>query len=195
MDELADGQSTKAALRASVFAKRRGRSDHDRTETAHAIAGHLLAAAVSHTPTVATYLSMNSEPGTAPLIAGLLARGTRVIVPVVEPDHQLAWVEYDPSARAESSPLGVVEPDGARLGPEAIAEAGLIVVPALAVDLRGTRLGRGAGYYDRALGHATAPVCALLFSDELIEHVPAEIHDRPVDLVATEAGIFRVFPG
>ena len=110
MDALADGQTTKASLRASVVARRRARSDHDRTESAHAIAEHLLAAAVSQTHTVAAYLSMDSEPGTAPLLAGLLARGTRVLVPVVEADHRLAWVEYDASARAESFKRSVSPP-------------------------------------------------------------------------------------
>lgn len=194
-DIAGPGRATKQALRAGILKRRRARRPEDRTEAAHAIAAHLLAAGVSQVETVATYLSMESEPGTAPLIAGLLSRGTRVLVPVVEPDHVLAWVEYDPTARAEESPLGVLEPEGARQGSEALASAGLVIVPALAVDHHGTRLGRGAGYFDRALAHATAPVCAVVFADELIDHVPAEVHDRRVDLVATEAGIFRVFPG
>lgn len=185
----------KPALRASILERRRQRSDRDRTEAAHAIAAHLLAVTVARAPVVAVYLSMDSEPGTAPLIAGLLQRGTRVIVPVVLPERALAWVDYDPAARTSVSPLGVLEPDGEHLPADALLTAGLVVVPALAVDHRGTRLGRGAGYYDRALAQVTAPVCALLYSDELIDHVPAEIHDRAVDLVATEAGVFRVFPG
>lgn len=195
MDQPVDGRRTKAELRASILARRRGRTDQERTEVAHAIAQHLLGAAISRTDTVATYLSMDSEPGTAPLIAGLLHRGTRVLVPVVQPGHELHWVAYDPAARTSSSPLGMLEPEGEHLRADALASAGLVVVPALAVDHRGTRLGRGAGYFDRALAHVTAPVCALLYSDELIDHVPAQIHDHAVDLVATEAGIFRVFPG
>jgi 5-formyltetrahydrofolate cyclo-ligase len=190
-----DGRSAKAELRAAILERRRQRSDEARTEAAHAIAAHLLAAAVSQADTVATYLSMASEPGTGPLIAGLLARGTRVIVPVVRPEHQLRWVTYDPAARAARSPLGIDEPDGELLGADALTEAGLVVVPALAVDERGTRLGRGAGYFDRALAQVTAPVCAVVYSDELIDHLPVEVHDRPVDLVATDAGIFRVFHG
>lgn len=186
---------TKTELRTEILRRRRGRAETEYTEAAHAIAAHLLAAPVTQTGTIAVYLSMASEPGTAPLIAGLMARGTRVLVPVVKPDHHLEWVAYDPAARTRESPLGITEPEGEPLGADALAEAGLVIVPALAVDHRGTRLGRGAGYYDRALAHITAPVCAVVFSDELIEHIPAEIHDRSVDLVATEAGIFRVFPG
>ena len=185
----------KSALRAEILGRRRARPESEHSAAAHAIASHLLAAAFARTDTIALYLSMESEPGTAPLIAGLLARGTRVLVPVVRPEHQLAWVAYDPAARTHESPLGITEPDAEPLGPGALDEAGLIIVPALAVDHRGTRLGRGAGYYDRALAHVSAPVCAVVFSDELIESIPAEIHDRAVDLVATEAGIFRVFPG
>jgi len=104
----------------------------------------------------------------------------------------LDWVRYAPDARLTRSALGVPEPDGPRLGPDAIAAAGLMIVPALAIDQAGWRLGRGAGYFDRALAYAGGPICALVYADELLPVVPHEDHDVPVDLVVTEAGIFRV---
>ena len=70
----------------------------------------------------------------------------------------------------------------------------LPVAPALAVDHAGHRLGRGAGYYDRALVSVRAPVCALVFTDELLSFVPHEPLDIPVQMAVTPGGLFRVPP-
>jgi len=192
MEEPAAGRGEKSALRASILKRRAGLSDENRAAAAEAIAAHLTAAAFAQVPTVAVYLSMGSEPGTDPLIEALLARGTKVIVPVASADGTLDWVRYRPDIQLAVSALGVPEPDGPRLGIDAIAGAGLVVAPALAVDHAGQRLGRGGGYFDRALAHARGPICALVYADELLPVVPHEDHDIPVDLVVTEAGIFRV---
>ena len=192
MQEPAAGGSTKAALRASVLERRARRSESERDSAAQAIAAHLAGAAFAQASTVAAYLSMGSEPGTGPLINLLLTRGTEVIVPVTASDGGLDWVRYEPDAPLTRSPLGVPEPDGPRLGADALAGAGLVIAPALAVDHAGWRLGRGAGYFDRALSHARGPICALVHADELVPVVPHEPHDVPVQLVVTEAGIFRV---
>ena len=90
------------------------------------------------------------------------------------------------------STIGVVESTGERLGSDAIASVDLVIVPALAVDHQGYRLGRGAGYYDRALPLATAPIAALLFNGEIIDEVPHEAHDVPVTMAITPSGVFRV---
>jgi 5-formyltetrahydrofolate cyclo-ligase len=190
-EPVVDGDG-KAALRESILARRAARNDPDRAAAADAIAAHLAGAAFAQVPTVAAYLSMPSEPGTGPLIDVLLARGSEVIVPVASTDGALAWVAYSPAAHLTPSTLGVPEPDGPRLGADAIVGAGLLIVPALAVDHAGWRLGRGAGYFDRALVRARGPICALVYSDELLPTLPHEAHDIPVDLVVTEAGIFRV---
>jgi 5-formyltetrahydrofolate cyclo-ligase len=192
MEEPVVDGGGKRELRASILKRRAGRSDDDRAAAAEAIAAHLATAAFAQVPTVATYLSMASEPGTGPLIEALLARGTGVIVPVALPDGALDWVRYEPDRGLARSTLGVPEPEGPRLGIDAISEAGLVIAPALAVDHAGWRLGRGGGYFDRALLGVNAPVCALVYADELLRVVPHEEHDVRVDLVATEAGIFRV---
>jgi len=190
-EPVTDG-GAKGALRSSILKRRAGRSDDDRSAAAEAIAAHLAGAPFAQVPTVAAYLSMGTEPGTGPLIDMLLTRGTEVIVPVTADQGVLDWVRYAPDARLTRSALGVPEPDGPRLGKDAIAAAGLMIVPALAIDQAGWRLGRGAGYFDRALAHAGGPICALVYADELLPVVPHEDHDVPVDLVVTEAGIFRV---
>lgn len=165
----------------------------ERDQAAEAIALQALAVPVIARATrVGCYLSMASEPGTGPLIAELHARGIEVIVPVSLDDHTLDWVLHDQDATTSTTSRGIPEPAGPRLGPDALAGCDVVIVPALAVDHAGHRLGRGAGYYDRALAHVSAPVCALVFTHELLPEVPHEPHDVPVDLAVTPAGLFRV---
>lgn len=185
---------SKDALREQVLSSRRERGAEQRLAVADAIAAHLLASTFARVPRLACYLSMGTEPGTGPLITGLLLRGAEVIVPVPLVDSRLDWVVFDPAAPLRRSPTGIPEPDGPRLGTEAIEDAGLVIVPALAVDHAGHRLGRGAGYYDRALTSVRAPVCAVVHTDELLESIPYEPHDVPVQMAVTESGVFRV-PG
>ena len=183
----------KDKLRTELLRRRRDMSTAVRTVAAEAIALHLLAAPViSSARRIACYVSMASEPGTGPLIAGLIDRGIEVIVPRTVGDETLDWVTYDPAARTTRTALGIVEPEGEPLGGSAIDECALIVVPALAVDHAGQRLGRGAGYYDRALVAVTRPLCALVFTHELLEFVPHEPHDIPVSMAVTPDGLFRV---
>lgn len=184
---------SKDELRKELLQRRRDMDDAVRMVAAEAIALHLLAAPlISSARRVACYVSMASEPGTGPLIDGLMARGIEVIVPLSLPDGTLDWVTYEPSAPTTVTTLGIAEPDGEPLGAGALDGCGLIVVPALAVDHAGHRLGRGAGYYDRALEGITRPLCALVFTHELLESLPYESHDIPVDMAVTPDGIFRI---
>jgi 5-formyltetrahydrofolate cyclo-ligase len=126
---------------------------------------------------VAAYVSGGTEPGTRALLEAL----PDVLLPVLLPDGDLDWARYDgalvPGRR------GLLEPPGPRLGPAAVAACPVVVVPALSVDRRGTRLGRGGGSYDRALTRTTGRVLAALHDGELVARLPAEPHDRPVHAV------------
>jgi 5-formyltetrahydrofolate cyclo-ligase len=191
--EIPAGESpSKDDLRSAFLAKRRARSPDELTAAAEAIAAHLLAEPFARVSVVAGYSSTTTEPGTGPLLSGFHERGVEVIVPVTGPDHRLDWVRWMPGAASATSALGVPEPTSERLGAEALERAALVVVPALAVDLAGNRLGRGAGYYDRALANVRGLRCALVFADELLGRVPHADHDIPMDLVVTDAGTFRV---
>jgi 5-formyltetrahydrofolate cyclo-ligase len=77
-----------------------------------------------------------------------------------------------------------------------VATADVVLVPALAVDRTGMRLGRGGGSYDRALGHVPVGtfVCALLYDGELLDRVPHDDHDRPVTAAVTPSGLSRLGP-
>lgn len=126
---------------------------------------------------VAAYVSSGTEPGTR----ALLTRLPDVLLPVLLPDGDLDWAVYDGNLVAGRR--GLLEPTGPRLGRDAVAGCGLVVVPALAVDRRGVRLGRGGGSYDRALSRTGGRVVAALHAGELVDRLPAEPHDRRVDAV------------
>lgn len=147
-------------------------------------------------PSVACYVSLRGEPGTGGLRGALRARGRSVLLPVLLPDLDLDWV-HDPGRDGlGDDPL---RPGGARLGPVAVASCDLVLVPALAVDRAGTRLGQGGGSYDRALARAVAArgprpggplVLAVVHDDEVLEEeLPREPHDVAVDGALTPSGV------
>lgn len=183
---------SKSQLREELLARRRQMTPSERLAAADAIASHALSTpAIARAGRIAGYLSMPSEPGTMPLIEALAARGIEVIVPIALPDHSLDWVAFDPTAELRTTGLGIPEPDGERLGRGALTTCDVVIVPALAVDHAGHRLGRGAGFYDRALAAAAAPVCAIVFAHELLPSVPHEPHDVAVQMSLTPHGLFR----
>lgn len=184
-------ESEKENLRAMLATRRRSRSTQERDLAASAIALHAAALPVL-TPArrVAAYLSMASEPGTGPLLQWLRERGVDVLVPLSHPDRTMDWVRHQPDAFTTGA-HGVPEPTGPPWGADALAGCDVAFIPAQAIDHAGNRLGRGAGYYDRALIDFRGVVCALVFEDELLPEVPHEAHDQPVDLVLTPAGVFR----
>jgi 5-formyltetrahydrofolate cyclo-ligase len=143
--------------------------------------------------TITAYVPVGPEPGgpdlPAVLADALRPHGGRLLLPVLLNDNDLDWSEF--AGDLVPGPRGLSQPPGPRLGPQAITQAGLVIVPALAVDPAGHRLGRGGGSYDRALARLApgrALVVALLHDGELIDAVPAEPHDHPVDATVTPRG-------
>lgn len=184
----------KLALRDQVLAARRRRSLLEIGERSRAMARVVLdAEEVRRAATVAAYVSVGHEPGTGALLDALADVGKRVLLPVLRPDNDLDWAAYDGPGSLTSASRGLLEPAGTRLGMAAIVGAEVVLVPALAVDRHGTRLGRGGGSYDRALTRVPAGtmVCALLNSEELIETVPSAPHDRAVTAAASELSLTR----
>lgn len=159
------------------------RARADQTAESHAQEASALVSAVSKVTsgTVCAYLPFGTEPGTTALVDALAAGGARVLLPVIRSrTDPLDWAEYSGEADLVPSRFrGIREPGGKRLGTEAVGAAGLILVPALAVDHRGVRLGRGAGHYDRSLVFAApgAALLAVVRDEELVERLPGEPHD------------------
>ncbi|MER6526760.1 5-formyltetrahydrofolate cyclo-ligase [Streptomyces sp. NPDC001508] len=150
--------------------------------------------------TVAAYVSVDGEPGTLALLDALHARGVRVLLPALLPDHDLDWGAYAGQgslARVQhGGRMALFEPAGDRLGPDAVTRADVVLLPGLAVDARGTRLGRGGGSYDRVLtrlerADAHPALVVLLYDTEVVERLPAQPHDRPVHAVVTPSGVRR----
>lgn len=187
-------RTAKLALRDQLLAARRRIPVLELGAAARATAEHLLATEeVRRAATVAAYVSVSHEPGTGPLLDALAEAGRRVLLPVVTPEMDLDWAVYagpEDLRRAR----GLLEPAGPRLGVEAVAGADVVLVPGLAVGRDGTRLGRGAGCYDRALARVPSGTftCAVLHRGEVLDDVPAEPHDRPVDAAVTPDGLVRL---
>lgn len=183
------GAADKPALRRAVLSRRAALGPAQRA-LAESAAVEALLPLLDGGP-VAAYLAVGTEPGTAALLAALAEREVSVLLPVLLPDRDLDWARAD--GGVGPGPRGLLEPTGERLGPGAIADCSLVVVPALAVDRAGHRLGRGGGSYDRALPRARGLVVALLHDGESVVELPAEPHDAPVDaLVTPTRGLVRL---
>jgi 5-formyltetrahydrofolate cyclo-ligase len=181
----------KAALRGELLAARRAMDEADRTAAARLIRDQVLDLPQTQMAgTVAAYCSAGSEPGTRALLFALWKRGTYVLLPVLLPDGDLDWASYEGPDSLLPGPRGLLEPSEPRRGPGAIASADLVIVPALACDRAGTRLGRGGGSYDRALPRVGGPVLtiALLYDSELRKQVPAAPHDVRVRMIVQPRG-------
>jgi len=173
---------TKPELRAEILSARRALAPALHEAEAAALSAHLVGQ-VRDGDTVAAYVPIGSEPGSIELIDGPLRMGVRVLLPVARHDAAdtplpLQWGEYRPGGLVAAR-FGLREPAEPWLPADAVAAATVVLVPALAVDRTGVRLGRGAGFYDRTLGLAdpTAKLVAVVRDDELVDTLPAEPHD------------------
>ncbi|WP_380165688.1 5-formyltetrahydrofolate cyclo-ligase [Jannaschia sp. R86511] len=194
--------SAKQVTRREVRRTRAGRGVDERAATALALGSRaedlarLLAGretvrrgAARGGPCTALYVSLPAEPGTGPLRQQLLALGHEVLLPWLRADRDLDWVRDEGLA---GDPL---RPPGPRLGPQAVASADLVLVPALAVDGSGTRLGQGGGSYDRSLVRLRRPappfVLAVVHDEEVLPAgaLPAQPHDVAVDGALTPSGL------
>ncbi|MFT4030091.1 MAG: 5-formyltetrahydrofolate cyclo-ligase [Protaetiibacter sp.] len=184
-------ENRKRALRAELRERRRIRTATERERAAAAITQHLVQLASDlDAGLIAAYLSTPDEPGTRDFLRWADGRGIRILLPVSRADGLLDWAPYD-GTDDEQDILGMPTPASELLGPIAINAADLILVPAACVARDGMRLGWGRGYFDKTLGsmEGCPPVYAVIFDDELVDEVPTERHDMPVDGVVTPSGI------
>jgi 5-formyltetrahydrofolate cyclo-ligase len=187
--------SEKRALRRTLLAARAALDPQSRQEADDA----LVAAArliIRGAARVAAHVPMPGEPGGAGLPESLAAElpPLGLLLPSLMRDHDLDWAAYDGELTPARQPAQHLEPAGHRLGVDTIAVAEIVLVPAVAVDVSGARLGRGGGSYDRALARVRpgVPVIALLYRGELLPALPVEPHDRRVTAVLTPDGLVAV---
>lgn len=186
---------TKAELRATLLQARRAVPPDRRHSEAQALCRRL-PTLVRGGQTVCAYVPVGSEPGSQTLIDTLLELGARVLLPVARKDGDgrglpMQWGAYQPGTLVPAE-FGLREPPPPWLPAGRIGDAEVILVPALAVDRVGTRLGRGAGFYDRSLIYAApdARLVAVVRDDELVDELPADPHDvRMTHALTPSAGL------
>jgi 5,10-methenyltetrahydrofolate synthetase len=180
--------ASKAALRDQLLAARRRLADDVRAAEAQHLCERLetLESIVTSGSTVCAYVPVGTEPGSAAMLDALLRHTGRVLLPVARTTADntpmpLSWGEYRPGTLTTGR-WGLLEPPQPWLPPSALAEAAVVLVPALAVDRRGVRLGRGRGFYDRSLGgrDPQARLIAVVRDAELLDELPADPHDVPM---------------
>ncbi|MER6584348.1 5-formyltetrahydrofolate cyclo-ligase [Micromonospora chalcea] len=188
-------------MRVALLAARRSLSAPERAVAAAAVQAELVTLVRRLRPArMSAYVPVASEPGGDGLpevLRAALPPDAELLLPVLCDDLDLDWAPYTGRESLRAAGRGMREPTASTRGRAAVAAAGLVVVPAVAVDRRGIRLGRGGGSYDRALARvpATVPTVALLHDGELVEAVPAQPHDRPVHCVITPADGLVAVPG
>ena len=197
---LSEATTIKAALRDHIRARRRVRSPAERAVAARALVGIALELPeIQSAHCVALYAATLTEPQTAPLREALRHIGIGVVLPRVLPTG-LDWAWDTGKELSPTHRRGGAEPVGPSLGPRGLLAADVVLVPALAVDTLGTRLGQGGGYYDTALPlvDRAVPVFAVVHDDEVldasVEPLPSEPHDVPVDGALTPLRCLRL-PG
>jgi 5-formyltetrahydrofolate cyclo-ligase len=186
-----DPSKEKRALRAELRERRRNLTATEREAATDAFTQHLIELTTkSGAQAVSAYLPNADEPNIRAYLDWALEQGHRVLLPISRDDGLLDWVVADGESE-EDGPFGWPEPVGELLGPIAINDVDLIIVPAAAVDRSGMRMGWGRGYIDRTLGsmEKCPPVYAVIFDNEFLEAVPTELHDKPVNGVVTPSGV------
>lgn len=196
---LSEATAVKAAFRDRIRATRRARTAAERAATARALVSIVLELSeIQAAHCVALYAATPTEPQTALLRETLRHLGISVLLPLVR-HGGLEWA-LDTGELTAGSGLGGPEPTGPSLGRRGVLAADVVLVPALAVDTLGTRLGQGGGYYDAVLPMLDrgVSVFAVVHDDEVldaaVEPLPSEEHDVPVDGALTPLRCMRL-PG
>ncbi|WP_460366562.1 5-formyltetrahydrofolate cyclo-ligase [Actinocorallia lasiicapitis] len=181
-------------MRTRIRAGRRHLEPHERAQASSKIRDALLTVPeIEMASSIAAYSSVGFEPGTQSLLFALWKRGSYVLLPRLLPDGDLDWASYEGPDSLVEGPRGILEPTEPPRGPGAVGAADVVLVPALAVDRAGRRLGQGGGSYDRALARVGPAILTIgvVYDAEFVDEVPAFPHDIPVRAVVTPSGGFR----
>jgi 5-formyltetrahydrofolate cyclo-ligase len=183
-----DAEHEKRALRADLRERRALLSEAQRESAALAI-GEQLDALVDSlgARSVSCFLSTTNEPGTRDFVTRAVQRGIRVLLPITRADGLLDWAVATDDDEIAEGLFGLPEPTGEVLGPIAVNDVDLMIIPAAAVDRTGMRMGWGRGYFDKTIGsmEKCPPVYAVIYDSEILDSLPREVHDQPVTGVVT----------
>lgn len=175
---------TKEAIREELQNRREALDPEDRAEKSDAIRARLSELqSLQAADTVFLYASIDNEVDTRPLLDDLLERDVQVAVPVVDGEEMQASLLQD-TAELEPGPFDVPQPREPELVDADSIDVAL--VPGVAFDRDGNRIGRGAGYYDRFLADVNATAVGLAYAFQVVDHIDTDPWDVPVDHVVTE---------
>ncbi|MBO0980029.1 5-formyltetrahydrofolate cyclo-ligase [Microbacterium sp. SD291] len=181
-------EHAKRALRAELR-ERRGLLSEAQRESAASAIGERLDELVDSlgARSISCFLSSTTEPGTREFVTRAVRRGIRVLLPVTRADGLLDWAVATADGDVAEGMFGLPEPTGEVLGPIAVNDVELMIIPAAAVDRTGMRMGWGRGYFDKTLGsmEKCPPVYAVIYDSEILDSLPREVHDQPVTGVVT----------
>jgi 5-formyltetrahydrofolate cyclo-ligase len=188
--------SDKRRVRSRLLGLRAQRSAAERAEAGQTLCRIALGIPeIDSARLVCCYVAIGTEPDTGPLLEALRTCGVSVMLPVLLPDGDLDWAVYEGEQALRPGPRGTRSPAGPALGVDAITSADVVLIPGVAVDRGGIRLGRGGGSYDRALARVAGPTgpftAIVLYADEIVDDLPHEVHDQHVDAAITPAGVTR----
>ena len=179
-----DKSEEKKLLRREIRLRKALMSDAEKASAAVSVAAQVEALVqYADAQTILAYCAIPDEVGTSELIAHAYACGKTVALPVVVGDC-LELRKYDP-AKLRPGYRGILEPsdDAERVSP---SEVDLAIVPGMAFDPHGHRLGRGGGFYDRLIPQLHCPLVGICFSCQLVPSIPLEPFDLPVNLVISD---------
>jgi len=185
-----DLAAEKRRMRRSVGARRRNIPPVEAVAAGERLCGELLAA-FDFAPgqRVGLYAALPDEVPTRPLFEALLGAGVACHFPLVMDDRSLTFVRVERWEELRPGVLGVPSPDDAAPAVE-LAAGELVLVPGVAFDRRGARLGRGGGCYDRTfpLGGPAVRLCGVAYEVQIEDSIPTASHDRTMDAIVTEHG-------
>ncbi|MFA5412365.1 MAG: 5-formyltetrahydrofolate cyclo-ligase [Candidatus Micrarchaeia archaeon] len=183
--------SGKEELRGRMLALRKGMPDEEKHEMSKRIMERLFDLEEFHNAkNVAFYLSKKDEVDTWAMVEEA-AHAKEVLLPVVK-EKNLRFVYYEKNGKMVRGPYGIMEPVGSEFAGSGID---LMIMPLAAADRKGNRLGMGKGYYDRYLngaGPKPKTLVGLCFDFQVVDHVPVEAHDVPLNIIITNKEIIRV---
>ena len=184
---LARARREKAMLRRKVAADMRGLSPERRTAAAARARALLQRQNVWQTAkTVLLFAPLPEELDVWPLVSAALASGKQVALPryvAASAEYIACWVR-EPEKDLEPGQYGIRDPnEGCTIAP--VLRLDLLLVPGVAFDLHGRRLGRGRGHYDRVLAAARGTTCGVAFDEQIVREVPVEPHDVHLNCILT----------
>lgn len=184
----------KHSVRSRLLRLRAVRTAAERATVEHGVCRTALTVPeLLHAGVVCCYAAIGDEPPTGLLLEALRSNGVAVLLPVLLADGDLEWAAYEGVSTLRPGLKGTREPAGRRLGVDAVSRADAVLVPGVAVDSTGVRLGRGGGSYDRTLARVPAGMftAVILYDNEVLETLPHEPHDQRVSAAITPTRVLR----